>query len=104
MGSREGVDHDDQISVDETVVNSRDNDSTNGSLVCSNCNTSTFYQALMVTELEFVCDECMVGDHRDCMVEECCVCREVGEHIRFRRSAEVLARVQKNKDLYSLGV
>ena len=95
--SREDVGHDDQSSDDETIVKTKDNDSTNGSLVCSKCNTSTFYQALMVTELEFVCDECMVGDHRDCEVEECEVCKEVGELIRFRRSAEVMARVQKKE-------
>ena len=84
-------------------MNTTDNVSTNGSLVCSKCNTSTFYQALMITELEFVCDECMVGDHRDCVVEECEVCMEVGEFIRFRRSTEVMARVQKKKDLDSSG-
>eukprot|EP00092_Neocalanus_flemingeri_P031834 GFUD01034581.1.p1 GENE.GFUD01034581.1~~GFUD01034581.1.p1 ORF type:complete len:461 (+),score=140.68 GFUD01034581.1:63-1445(+) len=73
---------------------------TSDNLVCSECDSSTFYQALLVTEselTEFVCDDCMVGDHMECLVEECEVCKEVGEAIVFRRNVEVLARVSKYK-------
>ena len=64
-------------------------------LVCCKCKTESLYEALEVEKAQFVCDECMVGDHMECEVDECQVCKEVGEFVRFRRKAEVLARVQK---------
>jgi len=79
----------------ETLGKSGTKSTQSENLVCCQCKTSSLYQALEVSEDQFVCDECMVGDHMDCMVDECEVCKEVGELIRFRRNAEVLARVQK---------
>jgi len=63
------------------------------SLVCSQCQLSTFYEALTI-RTQFVCDECMAGDHVDCEVEDCSVCMEVGEQITLRRQAEVLGRIK----------
>ena len=47
---------------------------------------STFYQTLPVSA-GFLCDECMAGDHLHSVVEECRVCRAVGEIISLRRQA-----------------
>jgi len=81
---------------DEKIVNDENTEQNN--LNCSHCLTSTFYQALP-SSAGFLCDECMAGDHLHCEVEECRVCREVGEIISLRRQAEVFGRIQKTKKL-----
>ena len=81
---------------DDADVNDENTEQNN--LDCSHCLTSTVYQALPVGD-EFLCDECMAGDHLHCEVEECRVCREVGEIITLRRQAEVFGRIQKSKKL-----
>ena len=43
--------------------------------------------------------ECVEHGGLDCEVEECRVCREVGEIITLRRQAEVFGRIQKNNKL-----
>jgi len=67
----------------------------NDNLVCCNCNNATFYEALEDTESEFICDDCLIGDHRECIEEECETCKEVGKLIEERWNAEVVARVMK---------
>jgi len=81
---------------DDTTVD--DKNTQQKHLECSHCLTSTFYKALPVSD-EFLCDECMAGDHLHCEVEECRVCREVGEIISLRRQAEVFGRIQKSNKL-----
>eukprot|EP00090_Calanus_glacialis_P012529 TRINITY_DN21113_c0_g1_i1.p1 TRINITY_DN21113_c0_g1~~TRINITY_DN21113_c0_g1_i1.p1 ORF type:complete len:278 (+),score=115.57 TRINITY_DN21113_c0_g1_i1:26-835(+) len=88
--TREAVEDDADVNDENTEQNNLD---------CSHCLTSTFYQALPVVSDEFLCDECMAGDHLHCEVEECRVCREVGEIITLRRQAEVFGRIQKTKKL-----
>jgi hypothetical protein len=80
----------------EDDANVNDENAEQSSLDCSQCLSSTFYQALPVSA-EFMCDECMAGDHLHCEVEECRVCREVGQIITLRRQAEVFGRIQKTK-------
>ena len=63
-------------------------------LVCSKCNITTFYEALSVSP-GFLCDECLVGEHMECEVEECSQCKYLGEVITERREAEVFGRVEK---------
>ena len=63
-------------------------------LVCSKCNITTFYEALSVSP-GFLCDECLVGEHMECEVEECSQCKYLGEVIIERREAEVFGRVEK---------
>ena len=90
-----------EVTTRETVeVNADVNDENaeQNNLDCSHCLSSTFYQALPVSD-EFLCDECMAGNHLHCEVEECRVCREVGEIITLRRQAEVFGRIQKTKKL-----
>jgi len=94
-----------QVSAQEVTTREAVEDDTNVDkntqqkhLECSHCLTSTFYKALPVSD-EFLCDECMAGDHLHCEVEECRVCREVGEIISLRRQAEVFGRIQKSNKL-----
>jgi len=91
------------LMICQEVTNSRETDeddpdclSKKPNIVCCECLTSTFYYALPVRE-QLVCDECLAGDHRDCEVEECVVCKEVGELISLRRQAEVFGRVEQRK-------
>jgi len=63
-------------------------------LVCSKCLNITFYEAL-ATEPDFLCDECLAGDHLECEVEDCSECKQIGEMIVSRRQAEVYGRVEK---------
>jgi len=91
------------LMICQEVTNSRETDeddpdclSKKPNIVCCECLTSTFYYALPVRE-QLVCDECLAGDHRDCEVEECVVCKEVGELISLRRQAEVFGRVEHRK-------
>jgi len=62
-------------------------------LVCSKCHITTFYEALPSSP-GFQCDECLVGEHMECEVEECGQCKYVGEVITLRRDAEVFGRVE----------
>ena len=63
-------------------------------LVCSKCNVTTFYEALPKSP-GFECDECLVGEHMECEVEECSQCKYLGEVVTERREAEVIGRVEK---------
>jgi len=80
----------------ESVDNHLDGTAQKPHIVCCQCLTSTFYYALPVRE-QLVCDECLAGDHRDCEVEECTVCMEVGELISLRRQAEMFGRLEHSK-------
>ena len=62
--------------------------------MCSKCHITTFYEALPSSP-GFQCDECLVGEHMECEVEECGQCKYVGEVITLRRDAEVFGRVEK---------
>jgi len=80
--------------TDEAFAAEESNHS-NANLVCCICNNLTFYEALEATASEFICDDCMVGDHRECIEEDCETCKEIGKHIEKRWDAEVVARVLK---------
>ena len=54
---------------------------------------------LQIVSDGFLCYKFMAGDFLHCEVEECRVCREVGEIISLRRQAEVFGRIQKTKKL-----
>ena len=91
------VDLDQTINVDKNEDNQAqafDEEGKSECLVCSKCLNITFYEALL-TEPDFLCDECLAGDHLECEVEDCGECKQIGEMIVSRRQAEVFGRVEK---------
>jgi len=79
---------------DDTQTQAIDEEGKSECLVCSKCLNITFYEAL-ATESDFLCDECLAGDHLECEVEECGECKDIGVKIVSRRQAEVFGRVEK---------
>jgi len=63
-------------------------------LVCTKCLNITFYEAL-ASKPDFLCDECLAGEHLECEVEDCRDCKQIGEMVVSRRQAEVFGRVEK---------
>jgi len=90
LGQGVETEGDDKIQVDAAA----DKEEKPKCLVCSKCHITTFYEALPSSP-GFQCDECLVGEHMECEVEECGQCKYVGEVITLRRDAEVFGRVEK---------
>jgi len=90
LGQGVEAEGDDKIQVDAAA----DKEEKSKCLVCSKCHITTFYEALPSSP-GFQCDECLVGEHMECEVEECGQCKYVGEVITLRRDAEVFGRVEK---------
>ena len=91
------VDLDQTINVDnneDIQAQAFDEEGKSECLVCSKCLNITFYEALP-TEPDFLCDECLAGDHLECEVEDCGECKQIGQMIVSRRQAEVFGRVEK---------
>jgi len=79
---------------DDIQAQAIDDEGKSQCLLCSKCQNITFYEAL-ATEPDFLCDECLAGDHLECEVEDCSECKQIGEMIVSRRQAEVYGRVEK---------
>jgi len=90
VGQGVETEDDEKIQVDAAA----DKEEKSKCLVCSKCYNTTFYEALPSSP-GFQCDECLVGEHMECEVEECGQCKYVGEVITLRRDAEVFGRVEK---------
>jgi len=91
------ADHDETVEInskDDIQVQVVDEKEKSECLVCSKCFCITFYEAL-ATDPDFLCDECLAGDHLECEVEDCGECKDIGEMIVSRRQAEVFGRVEK---------